>query len=181
MCQFVSWVERRGKVYFLTGNQLFHTQKGKELLATISHNNLCGHGTIRAYYGIDAGDGVDKECNNFSSPDNFPTIITEAVKSGRMRGIGFNSRLLSEPARVECNKACNAAGDEYNRTWDAAWAMCEKVGRETNKVEHAKVWDAALAGYERVCNAIEAEYAKVCNTIFWDRFAIPENRAGAWR
>ena len=89
MCEFISWIERRGKVYFLTGDRLFNTKKGQKLLPTISPDDYCGHGTIRAYYGIDSQDGVDMECFDFSTPDYFPPTIVEAIKNGEMRGIAF--------------------------------------------------------------------------------------------
>jgi len=50
MCEFVSWVEKRNKVYFLTGKQLFETEKGKALLETTSYVDICGHGTLSAFF-----------------------------------------------------------------------------------------------------------------------------------
>ncbi len=168
MCEFISWVEKRGKVYFLTGDQLFKTRKGRELLKTISPDDYCGHGTIRAYYGIDAGDGVDKECVDFSSPDNFPDKIVEAIKQGEMRGIRGNAGLLSKSARVEYNKICEPARAEYNKICQAAWAEYDKICRPARD-EH-----------DKICQAAWAEYDKIRQAAFWDLFAIPENRNPNW-
>src|SRR4030042_1945451 len=117
MCQFVSWVEKRGKVCFLTGEQLFGTELGQELLPKISRDDYCGHGTIRAYYGIDAGDGVNRECTDFSSPDNFPIIIAMAIKAGKMRGLGFPKGLLLDAV----NAKWQAERDAVDAKWQAEW------------------------------------------------------------
>jgi len=98
MCQFVSWVERRGKVYFLTSEQL-ESERGRKWIQEqkVSPDDLCGHGTIRLWHRIDAGDGVDKECGDFSTPDNFPTPIAEAVKAGKFNSFPIPAGLLSKP------------------------------------------------------------------------------------
>ena len=103
MCEFVSWVERRSKNYFLTDKQLA-TKRGQELIKTISLDDLCGHGTIRAYYRIDSGDGIDKECTNFSSPANFPDVISQAIKNGEITRFGIAGRLLTQQAWAEYKK-----------------------------------------------------------------------------
>ncbi len=137
MCQFVSWIERRGKIYFLTMNKLTDTRKGKELLKTISMDDLCGHGTIRAYYGIDSGDGTDRECDNFSTPANFPSVIVEAIKSGKMRGMGFPEGLLTAPAykayqeaKAPAYKAYQEATAPAYKAYQEAKAPAEKAYQE---------------------------------------------------
>ena len=98
MCDFVSWVERRNKVYFLTGEQLF-SEKGLQWIKdnSISPDDYSGHGTIRAWYHIDSGDGIDKECIVFFTPTNFPKSIVKAIKSGDFKGFPFPQGLLRDP------------------------------------------------------------------------------------
>jgi len=121
MCEFISWVEKRGKVYFLTGKELFHSKKGQQFLKTISLDDSCGHGTIRAYYGIDAGDGVDRECTDFSNPSNFPPMIVKAIKDGDMRGLGIDEDLLTKQAWAEYEKVRQPALAEYKKVKQQAF------------------------------------------------------------
>ena len=134
MCEFVSWIEKRDKIYFLTDKQLFETDKGKEFIKTISIDDLCGHGTIRAWYGIDSGDGIDKECVDFSSPDNFPEKIADAIKRGDIRGIGIAEKLLTQPVWEEYQRIKQTALAEYQRIEQTAWA-------EYQRIKQTAFWD----------------------------------------
>lgn len=191
MCEFISWVERRDKVLFLTGDQLFRTKKGRKFLETISRDDLCGHGTIRAWYGIDSSDGKDKECTDFSSPKNFPTKIVAAVKQGKMRGIGIERGLLTQPALAEYEKVEQQALDEYEKVrqqafseykkvTQPAWDEYEKVGQPA-RAEYKKVEQPAWDEYGKVGRQAWAEYEKIKQQAFWDLFAIPETRNPVWR
>ncbi len=195
MCEFPSWIERRDKVYFLTYEQLFLSEKGKELLASgVSPDDRCGHGTIRAYYGIDEGDGVDKECNDFSKPTNFPPKIVEAIKSGKMRGLGTGKGLLKKAIDTKWQSELDAAYAKRQSELDAAYAKWQpeldaayaKWQPELGAA-YAK-WQSELdaidtkrqselgAAYAKWQPELDAAYAK-----FWDLFAIPENRNPKWR
>ena len=127
MCEFVSWIEKDKKIYFLTGNQIFNTLKGKALQAfCASKDDHVGHGAIRHYYRLAKYDGIQRECTDFSTPNNFPDEIVVAIKEGKMRGLGVQpSELLTAPVY--------------------------KLYQETTE------------------------------NIFWDIFAIPENRNPLWR
>ncbi|MFA5154757.1 MAG: hypothetical protein WC554_19585, partial [Clostridia bacterium] len=75
MCQFVSWIELDRRVYFLSDKQLA-TTRGKALKKwTECDDDLKGHGAIRHYYHINNSNGIDRECSDFSTPDNFPPEI----------------------------------------------------------------------------------------------------------
>ena len=157
MCQFVSWIEKDGAVLFLTGKQVYHTKRGKELRDyTKNTGDMVGHGAIRWFYEIDGG--KDIECTDFRSPSNFPAVIIEAIKGGEMRGMGTPNGLLTRKAYAEYLKVCAAAYTEYLKVSAAAWAE-----------------------YEKVRNAASAEYEKVIDAAFWDLFDDPRNRRKKWR
>jgi hypothetical protein len=173
MCEFVSWIEKgqgeKKKVIFLTGKQVFETKKGQQLFKDLSNDDFIGHGGIRRYYGLEQDEGRNKECTDFSSPENFPLVIANAIKNGEMRGMPIVEQLLNTPAWAECNKICNTARAECNKICNTAWA------------EYNKICNTAWAEYNKIYNTARAEYNKICTTAFWDLFADPDNRIGAWR
>jgi hypothetical protein len=84
MCEFVSFIEYKDDVWFLT-NDCLRTKEGKALRKYLGDqftNDIQGHGAIRCYYGIPEGKGVDKEITRFDTPDVFPPKIIEAIKHG---------------------------------------------------------------------------------------------------
>ena len=87
MCEFVSWIEKdvKGKTYclFLTNGDL-DTKKGKSL----DGRDKTGHGAIRHIFGLSDSVGVQRECENFSKPSNFPPEIAKAIKRGELSRIG---------------------------------------------------------------------------------------------
>ena len=132
MCEFVSYIKKGNKVLFLTNELVFHTEKGKKLQEWCKNNeDYTGHGAIRWYYGLEQDIGEDHECADFSTPDNFPDVIVRAIKNGKFRGIGSDSRLLSEAAWVEYEKVCGAALAEYEEVCGAARAEYEEVCDDT--------------------------------------------------
>ena len=160
MCNFVSWIEKDKLNYFLTPEQIYNTQRGKELQKwsrNIEDDKL-GHGAIRWYYNLEGGE--DRECIDFSKPDNFPPEIVSAIKDGRMLGMAVVRELLTKKAQAEYNKVCETALTEYNKVWGAARAEYNKV-RETAWAEYEKVCDPAWAEYKKVRETARAEYNKV--------------------
>ncbi len=105
MCEFVSWVETheldkqgKTKIFFLTGKQIFETEKGKKLQEWAkSSEDLVGHGAIRFYYGLEQDKGTNQECTDFSFPDNFPIGIVKAIKRGDMMEFAMPRGLLLKP------------------------------------------------------------------------------------
>ncbi len=165
MSNCCSWIERevegKRKVYFLTGKQVFHTKKGKELQEEL-HGDFIGHSAIRFYYDLpdtsQRGRLYEKECDDFSTPDKFPTIIVRAIKRGDMRGMATPNGLLTAQAY---------------KVWQEATAQPYKVRQEA-EAQADKVWQEATAQPYKV-------WQEAKDTSFWDLFAIPENRNPIWR
>lgn len=160
MCEFVSWIEYKDTLYFLTARELA-TQEGRALrkyLGTAFLNDVCGHGAIRHYYQIPQNKGRNHECTDFSSPDNFPAEIAAVIKAGDFIGVGFSEYLLTKKALAEYERVRAPARAEYERVRDRALDECERVRAP------------ALAEYERV----RGQY-------FWKLFADLKNRIEAWR
>ena len=170
MCEWVSWIEYKNELYFLTASDL-RTKEGRALrlyLGPQFSNDIKGHGAIDRYYGL-KGKGTHKECTDFSTPSNFPPAIVNAIKKGHFCGIGLAESLLTAEASAEYEKVEYAAWAEYEKVRAPAWA------------EYEKVRDEAWAEYEKVRASALAEYEKVRAAAFWKIFADPKNRAKAWR
>ena len=173
MSVFLSWYDKDDKIYFLTRDMVFNTEKGEHLRKEL-HGDFIGHEAIRFYTGLnidlEKGRLYEKECTDFSSPSPFPEVIAEAIKRGEFRGFGTPKGLLqtavdakwrAERVAVDAkwgaerNAERNALyakwGDEWYAKWDAKW-----------RAEKYAEWDSI-------------------NPKFWDLFAIPENRAKVWR
>jgi len=158
MCEFVSWIEKDGKLYYLKAKQVFETTRGKQLQKWCGNSDdYVGHGAIRYYYGFSESVGNDHEGTDFSSPDNFPAEIVKAIKAGEFRGLAVAEKLLSQPALAE-----------YEKVRQSAWA------------EYKKIRQSAWAEYEKVRQSAWAEYEKVEQSAFWDLFANSENRNPKW-
>jgi len=203
MCEFISWIEKRDKVFFLTGKQVFHTRIGKEVIQKqCGLDDYTGHGAIRLFYGLEQDEGMDKECTDFSTPDNFPAAIVRAIKKGDMRGLGTAVQLLSElawveherieqsawveykkivqPALAKCERIEQSAWVEYKKIVQPALAKCERIEHST-LVEHKRIVLLAWVEYERTWRPALVEYKKTVQQVFWDLFAILENRNYAWK
>ena len=128
MCEFVSYVEKGNKIYFLTHGQVFNTKKG-ELLQKFNgtDTDYAGHGAIRFYYGLEQDEGANKECTDFSTPDNFPSVIVRAIKEGKMRRIGIGKGLLNGQAWAEYGKITGQALAEYEKITGQASAEYRKI------------------------------------------------------
>ena len=103
MCEFMSWVEKGEKVYFLTPAMIQDTPKGQAWLKYEGdktdnwEDDQKGHGAIRWFFDLQNREGEEHECTDFSSPANFPTEIVKAIKAGEFRGYVFPFGLLSAP------------------------------------------------------------------------------------
>lgn len=106
MCDFISWIEYKGEILFLTKHEL-ETTRGKALrkhLGSQFKNDVKGHGAIEWYYKLKDNVGAHKECEDFSNPKNFPAVIVKAIKAGDFCGIGIAENLLTKPAWAEYTK-----------------------------------------------------------------------------
>jgi len=80
MCDFISWVELpEGQIAYLTDQEVF-SKWGKERLGGCRHNDVLGHGAIRAYYGISKDRGLDREQRNFWDTSKLPEELAEKVR-----------------------------------------------------------------------------------------------------
>jgi hypothetical protein len=191
MCDFISWIEKDNKVVFLTGDDL-RSKRGKALIKYCeSHEDLLGHGAIRWFYGEFKG-GKEKECSDFSSPDNFPKEIVQAVLNGDFRGVGISLMLLNDRAAEEYSAAESKYYEEYKNIRDRAWKECLeiqtaiKAGLDTSSsnssinAAYEKIWDEDEK-YSEIRFTAYNKYARQRGKIFWDLFANPENRSKAWK
>ena len=173
MCEFISWIEKPGKdptqpvILFLTGDDVFRSEKGAALRKNTGGDDYMGHGFIRLWLGIEQWEGVDKECADFSTPDNFPAAIVQSLLRGEMRGMPTVRALLTDAAYAE---------------WDAARAK-GVFGGEVKWIAARAKWIVAhaegVAAEEKL--TVEAEWDAANAEAFWAAFAVPENRAPAWR
>ena len=117
MCEFASWVEKGDKIHFLTKSQM-NSPQGEVLKKRFTGSGeLVGHAAIRAYY--DICDGKDKECTDFSTPDNFPEVIVKAIKNNEMDCFDFPMGLLTQDAYDKARADYDKAWDAYDKAWDA--------------------------------------------------------------
>ena len=136
MCDFVSFIVMPdGEIRFLTADMIFKTRRGKELQKyDPNRENWVGHGAIMFYFDMQKRQGIQRECTDFSTPDNFPKEIVTAIKAGKMRGLGCPIGLLSKPALAEYQKIEQPALAEYQKIEQPALA-------EYKKIERAAFWD----------------------------------------
>jgi len=166
MCQFISWIEKNNQAVFLTADDVFRTKAGRELQEYCnSADDLVGHGAIKHYYGNFEG-GIEKECTDFSTPNNFPPEIVEALKAGKFRGLSTPIDCLLKPARDEYERVIQVAWDKYKEVEQAAWAKHEKVERPA-WAKYKKVIQAARDEYKKVKRSAWAKYKKQAA---WDEY-----------
>ena len=133
MWEFISWVEKDNHVLFLTANDVFNSERGKELRDFYkSPCDYVGHGAIRFFYNFK--NGAERECTDFSTPDNFPDEIVDAIKLGEMAGLGVAKQLLTKSAWAVYLKVIQLAVVEYEKVKHSALT-------EYKKVEHSAFWD----------------------------------------
>jgi len=170
MCEFMSWVEKGDKVYFLTYDLIHNTPRGEIIQKRFpGYGEPLGHSPIRAYFGIRGGE--DKECTDFSTPDNFPEPIAEAIKNGEMRGFGCPEGLLLPKIYDDYEAKRKASIDDY---WERRKAL-----RGSYLAKHKEVDDGYLAKRKMLEEDCLAEL-KLLRDEYWDLFAKPENRNPLW-
>ena len=106
MCEFVSWIEAKTDgepaLLYLTAKDL-RSSKGQKLKGRIG-SDINGHGAIREFYDLRPEYGTERECDDFSTPSNFPVEIAGAIKAGSFRGFGTGGGLLRDTAWAEYDK-----------------------------------------------------------------------------
>jgi len=162
MCEFLSWTEYKGKLYYLTNFEI-NTRNGKKLRKKLDYNfseEIKGHGAIKEYFGLPHSQCIDHECTNFSTPNNFPSEIVEKIKRGEFSEIGIAEQLLTQSAWAEYEKIRQSAWAEYKKITQSALAEYEKI-RQSAWAEHEKIRQPALAEYKKIRQSALAEYEKI--------------------
>lgn len=141
MCEFVSWkeieVEGKVEVRYLRNEDL-DAKRGKELL-NYSPEDIEGHGAIEFYYEETKGKGVNKECTDFSTPNNFPKEIVKDLKAGKLSRIGIALDILNEKGKKEYEKIKGKAYEEYRKIDSTAWEEYRKIQSKADKEYREKV------------------------------------------
>ena len=161
MCEFASWIKHKEEVYFLKDSDL-ETKEGRELVKYLGdkfQEDIPGHGAILHYYPELVGKAISKEeCTDFSTPDNFPKEIAEAIKKGQMSRIGICEKILNEKGMAEYEKIKQPAYAEYE-----------------------KICQFALAEYEKICQSAWIEYKKIQQPVFWKIARQEKYRREEWK
>ena len=189
MCNFVSWKEKDGEVFYLTNADLKprKLKKYKEYNANWQED-LCGHGAIDYFYPDTKG--RNKECFDFENPKNFPKEIVKSIKNMEMTKIGIDIRLLNEKGQAEYEKIRQPAWAKYEKIRQQAWAKYEKIEQpawaEYEKIrlqalaEYEKIRQPALAEYKKIEQPALAKYEKIRQQAFWEIFRQKKYRAKGW-
>lgn len=84
MCEFISWIEKDGRILFLTDKEIFSSQ-GKERLEGCQDNDFLGHGAIRRFFAPCSEKmfrgGEEKEQEDFWNTITLPKQIAELLKT----------------------------------------------------------------------------------------------------
>jgi len=175
MCHFISWIDLNKKIYFLDDLKL-NTKDGRKLLGVEYRDDILGHGAIRHYYPELKSKGKDYECDDFSSPDNFPIEIVEAVKKGLFRGFSVAPSILTKPARAEYEKIEKPARAEYQAIEKSARAEYQAIEKSA-MAEYGKIKKSAWAEYQAIEKSARAEYGKIKKSAWAEYQAIEKS---AW-
>jgi hypothetical protein len=188
MCNFISWIEKDNNVLFLTSEDIFHTQRGKELQNYTTPDDFVGHGAIRWFFNCAGGE--NRECEDFSTPANFPDEIVRAFKLGKFRGLGIAKEVLILSALAEYEKVQQSAIAKVDKSRQEAWIECERVRQtilikyKTNNLtwmEYKKICDTEWIEYKKLQKPVWDEYEQVTQSTFWDLFSNLNNRVEIWR
>ena len=131
MCEFISWIEYKDEILYLTSKDL-ETRKGREMLKSVGREDIAGHGAIRYYFNIPDGKGTPKECTDFSTPNNFPEDIVRDIKEGLFIGFGIGKQLLTKPAWAEYKEIRQSEWAKYEKIRQSAfWGLVKQKKKRT--------------------------------------------------
>lgn len=168
MCEFISWIEKEGQVFFLTYRDIYRTKRGKELREYCnSAYDYIGHGAIRFFYDNFKG-GEEKECTAFSTPENFPNEIAQAIKNNEFNGVApfpFPSALLTKKILMSI--------PTYIPLLRAHKKRVEALEKGTYRE-----WEEACAEWEEAYLVWAKEETQ---KIAWNLFRDKQNRTPRWR
>jgi len=202
MCDLASWVETPEKIYFMD-NVAIAKYRRDNPDRTIY--DVTGHHAIREYYEI-SDEGRDRECTDFSTPDNFPLEIVSAIKAGRMskhnvfpEGLVRESLFDAIPEIKEAQTAYKKATAAYRIAsvicgkvqfaYRIASVICGKVQSAYDEVSAA--YEEASAAYGKMQSAYNevsvvrdealTAYKEARSVHGWKLFRSVENRCPAWK
>ena len=170
MCELVSWLKVDKNVFFLTDDDL----KGRKFAEYKNYNpqwrqDIYGHGAIFYFYPELKNKGVQEECTDFSSPDNFPKEIVTAIKNCKLTKFNIAKQLLTQLARREYDMIKQSTWEEYYKIW------------QLNRDKYIKIRTSAQDKYNGIKELNWDEYNRVRLLEFWKLFKVKKNRVKAWR
>jgi hypothetical protein len=186
MCHFPSWILKEKIVYFLTDKDLA-TKEGKLL----DPADIAGHGAIEQYYGIKGG--THEECEDLSSPNNFPKEIVQAIKDGWM--CEFNPNALKvvltptaqkkyleieQPALKKYQEIQESAWEKYLEIQQSAWEKYLEIKQSAQK-KYLEIDQSAHKKYLEIEQPAEKKYQAECSRILRELIQNPKNRIEEWR
>jgi len=193
MCEFLSWIEMpNGELKYISNFEL-NTRDGAKLRKKLGdqfYDEIVGHGAIREYFGLESRRGKNCECNDFSTPDNFPLEIAKKIKNGEFSQLGIarqvfktitleKYREIETRIRNEYEKAIIFALDKYGEIELSAWKKYKEIKIYTWK-EYKEVSLCAWKEYKKIGIPAWEKYKKVTFSSFWKLFEDPNNRTRVW-
>jgi len=190
MCNFISWIEYKDEILYMTDRDL-ETSRGKKLSRDIGFEDIAGHGAIRSFFNIPDGKGTDRESTDFSTPDNFPQDIVRDVKKGLFTQYGVALQILTPPAWAKYKKIEHSASAEYKEIEQPArakykeiekpaWAKYKQI-KYSAWAKYKEIEQPAWAEYKEIKQSALAEYLKIRRPAFWELAKIKKNRVKAWQ
>jgi hypothetical protein len=172
MCEFVSWKNYDGTLWFLTDDIIAPRLEEFKLYNPEWREDLPGHWAIEWFFYLPEHCGRNKECTDFSSPSNFPPEIVREIKQGKMTYGKFSVGLLLPTLDADYEAKRVALDADDRAKWDALDADYEakRVALDAELWAKRVALDAELWAK---WDALDAE--------MWALFSKPENRAEAWR
>lgn len=175
MCNRYSWIEKNGRVLFLTANDVLNTKDGDRLRKYNDYTeDWVGHGAIRYFYHNLKG-GKECECTNFSSPKRFPEELVDAIKSGQMWGLGISlqmEEMLTDEALLEWRTQKEARAAVWRIHLDAINAL--RPGGPDLSTEEDRRWEKILLNSNIRYNNLLAQ-------VWSGIWKVKKNRIRAWR
>ena len=173
MCDFVSWIETKNRVLFLTDANIRDWERAGDRPACPDKSERVGHGAIRLFYGLNETDGINKECTNFSSSSNFPVPIAKAIKDGKITcNLVFPKGLASDELYADYTAKRSLLYADY--------AAQRNLLDDDYDAKRKPVYDDYTAKLKPLDDAYAAKLTMLYADC-WCKFNKIKNRAPAWR
>lgn len=182
ICEFVSWIEHNGKVLFLNDARM----KEKEQQMKVKYPDKSerqGHGAIRWYYGLLDNQGVNKECTDFIKLNNFPPIITKAIKTGKMTYGTVQQGLLLDAIYAKRQPERDTIYAKRQPEQDAIYTKWQQE-RDAIYTKWQPELDAINAKWQQERDALNTKWQPewdAINAKYWKLFRNPKNRQPQWK